>query len=377
MPVATLCRVAKRVLILTKSMGPGGAERLIVNGVLHGGEQFEYQVAYVLSSEDHLAGELVAKGVPVHDLGARHDYDFAWLSRLRSLMRRERFDLVHSHLPYAASWGRLVARTLPRHERPKLVYTQHTPVAVTPLPVRLFNQATMGLDDLVITVSEDVRASLPRGARHRAEVVHHGIDPPATGTRDEQQALRQELGIGEDLVLSLTVANLRAQKGYDVLLEAARLVIDRGVPIVFLAAGSGPQASELNQLHERSGLGQAFRFLGHSTRVALLLGAADLFVLPSYDEGLPLALMEAMAAGKAIISTAVGGVPELIVDGVNGLLVPPGQPEALAEAIASAACDPGQRASLGVAASVAAASLDAGATTAHIEGRYRALLGLP
>jgi len=362
--------------MLTKSLGPGGAERLIVNSVLHGTqESFGYQVAYVLSSESHLAPELARHGIPVHDLGARNDYDLRWLPRLRTLLRRERFDLVHSHLPYSAALGRLVVRSLPRAGRPRLVYTEHCDWARTALPVRALNRLTIRDDSAIIAVSEAARAALPTAVRRRAAVVVHGIDPPAATTAAERAATKARLGAGDGQVLALTVANLRPQKGYEILLEAARSIIARGLPVTFVAAGSGPLEGELRAIHERTGLGEAFRLLGHRDDVAQLLGAADLFVLASHYEGLPLALMEAMAAAKPVVTTSVGGIPDVVVDGHNGLLVPPARPDLLADAITALAKDPARRLALGTAARETSARFDARAASSRVEACYRSILG--
>ena len=130
-----------------------------------------------------------------------------------------------------------------------------------------------------------------------------------------------------------TVANLRTEKGYDVLLSAARLVLERSDEVVFLSVGQGPLEQELLRRHDELGLGDRFRFLGFSEHALGLLAASDVFCLGSRQEGLPLAFMEATALGLPVVVTAVGGLPQFVEDGVNGLLVEPERPDRLATAL--------------------------------------------
>ena len=142
--------------------------------------------------------------------------------------------------------------------------------------------------------------------------------------------MRAELGVADDEVLALTVANLRSEKGYDVLLDAARLVVAEGVPVRFVSVGRGPLEAQLAAAAEAAGLAEHLRFLRTRTDTPRLMTGADLFVLPSHQEGLPVALMEAMSAGLPVVATIVGGVPDMVTDGVEGLLVPPGRADLLA-----------------------------------------------
>ena len=125
-----------------------------------------------------------------------------------------------------------------------------------------------------------------------------------------------------------------------------------------LAVGQGPRSSEIADLHRALGLGSRFRLLGFRTDVPDLLAASDLMVMSSLTEGLPVSIMEAMSQGLPIVATAVGGVPEAVTDGRNGLLVPSGSPEALAEAIGRVAGDDALRERLGRAALEAGKAFD-------------------
>jgi glycosyltransferase involved in cell wall biosynthesis len=369
------------VLLVIKVLGHGGAERLLVDMVARRDvESFHYEVAHVLSSEDGLVSTIVANGTPVHSLAAGGNWDLRWVARLRALVIAGRFDVVHFHLPYTASLGRLAMATLPRSSRPAIVYTEHSVWDKMALLVKALNRSTIGMDDSLIVVSEAARDALPDALQGRARVIVHGIDlsrsAELVARRDEVRAsVRAELGVPDGDLLVLTVANLRPEKGYDVLLGAARLIADRRVPVRFAAVGRGPLAGELESRRRELGLGEQFRFLGERDDVLRLLTGCDVFVLPSHQEGLPVTLMEATSTGTAIVATAVGGVPQVIVDGVDGVIVPPGVPSALADAIERVVTDSELRRRLGEGAAARSGMFDVSVASREVEDIYRQLAG--
>jgi glycosyltransferase involved in cell wall biosynthesis len=250
------------------------------------------------------------------------------------------------------------------------VYTEHNRWPSHHPATRALNQATFALDDAVIAVSADVAESIAPKARARAEVITHGIDLARVRShRVDRDAVRAELGVGPDEVLAVTVANLRENKRYPDLLEAARRVVDAGAPVRFAAAGQGPLEAEIGALHDRLGLGDRFRLLGYRADALRLIAGADLFVLSSGHEGLPVAVMEAFALGVPVVATSVGGLAEAVTDGVDGLLVEPGDPAALAAAIVRAT-DPDLRARLATGAATAGERYSAAAPVARIEAIY-------
>jgi glycosyltransferase involved in cell wall biosynthesis len=146
-----------------------------------------------------------------------------------------------------------------------------------------------------------------------------------------------------------TVANLRANKDYPTMLRAARQLVDAGEPVRFVSVGQGPLSGELEEERDRLHLGERFRFLGYRPDPIRVLVAADAFCLSSRFEGLPIALLEAMAAGLPVVATRVGGIPAVVTDGREGRLVASGDPAALAAALAELR-DAGFRARCGAAA---------------------------
>jgi glycosyltransferase involved in cell wall biosynthesis len=210
-------------------------------------------------------------------------------------------------------------------------------------------------------------------------VIIHGVDVSRSAEmRIDKERIRREvrdeLGVREDDVLVLAVANLRPEKGYDILLEAARILLAGGAPVSFASVGYGPLADELNRIHSDLGLGDRFRFLGPRADVLRLMTAADVFTLPSRHEGLPVAVMEATSAGLPLVLSAVGEIPNLFTDGVDALLVPPGRADMLAIALERLIRNPTVREELGKAVLERSAMFDVTSAAHEVEDIYRRLL---
>jgi glycosyltransferase involved in cell wall biosynthesis len=223
-------------------------------------------------------------------------------------------------------------------------------------------------------VSQSNRAALPEAIRRRTKVIVHGVDveevrAAGAGAPD----LRAELGVPADHVLVVSVANLRAQKGYPTLLQAARTLVDAGLPVTFLALGSGPLEAELLAEHRRLGLADRFRFLGQRADALQFIAASDVLVLASDYECMPVVVMEAFALGTPVVATAVGELPAVIRDDVDGLLVPPRRPDELAAALQRLVEQPDLRARLAEAGRRAGERFDVRRATADVEAVYAEL----
>lgn len=321
-----------RVLWVSKGLGPGGAERLLLS-FARGGDhsRFSFHAAYLLAGKSQLAGPLRAAGVETTCLDASHLADPRWLIRLRRLLAAGRFDVVHVHSPLVGALVRPVAMTV--RPRPRLVSTAHNVWPSFHPATRALDRLTARLDDHAFAVSRAVHDSLPGRMRTSSEILVQGVDVDEIDRRRaERHERRAQLGVSDRRVV-ITVANLRADKDHPNLFAAAERVLADQSDVVFLAIGQGPLEKELREDLARRGLGERFRMLGHQEDPVAHLVAADVFVLASRHEGLPISLLEALAAGLPAAVTAVGGMPDVITDGVEGRLVPPQDPAALADAI--------------------------------------------
>jgi glycosyltransferase involved in cell wall biosynthesis len=273
------------------------------------------------------------------------------LSRLPEWVRTirdERPDVLHAHLlwPLSCKYG-LLASALAGV--PAVVATAHLFMDVSSKPVvRIQPRVIAWTVDRYLAVSECVARQLRHSFRipsRKIEVVRNGINL-ARFHAGPDAGVRASLTGGDDRPVVLTVARLEAQKGLHDLIDAARQVPHA----LFVVAGDGPERSRLEAQARSEGVGDRVRFLGHRDDIPELLACADVFVMPSLYEGLPLAVMEAMAAGTPVIATAIGGTDELIVDGETGVLVPPANPSALAAAIRMLLDDPEHAKALACAA---------------------------
>ena len=368
-------------MLLIKGLGVGGAERLLLDVVAARDDtRFDYEVAHVLHAQDTLAPALRDQGVAVHDLGATSSADLRWTLALRRLLVRGGFEVLHSHLPYSAAFGRLVARSMPAGRRPVLVYTEHSLWDRAAVLTKALNRATVGADSALLVVSDAARQALPPALQARARVITHGVNRDrfarlAARRAEVRAEVRAELGLADCEVLALTVANLRSEKGYDVLVEAARRTAAAGAPVRFVSVGRGQLEPAVARAAEAPEAAGVLVFLGPRDDTARLMVGSDLFVLPSHQEGLPVALMEAMSAGLPVVATTVGGVPGVVAHGQDGLLVPPGDAAALAAAVTTVAGDAELRARMAASSARHSERFDVRRATRTIEAVYDELLG--
>jgi glycosyltransferase involved in cell wall biosynthesis len=289
-----------------------------------------------------------AAGVTVRQVPRVSDADVAW--RLPGLVRAlgvDRPAVFHAHLnwPLACKFGLVAARI---RRVPVVIGTVQLFVAVLVNRSVRFQQRIVSAGvHRYVAVSEEVARRMATCfgiSPAKLRVIHNGIDPGPFG-RPPDARLRTALIGDPHRPLVLTLARLAPQKGLDTLVAAARLVPEA----VFVVAGDGPERGALEAQAATLGLADRMRFLGHRRDVAALLDACDVFALPSLFEGLPLAVLEAMAAGKPVVASHIGGTDEAVLEGVTGLLVPPADPCALARAIRVVLADPALARRLGAA----------------------------
>jgi len=278
-------------------------------------------------------------------LRRRRKLELAAWARLALFLRRERVDVLHTHKFGSNVWGTIAGSAA---RVPVLLAHEHT-WSYEGQPLRRFldRELIARRADRFIAVSrEDQRRmiAVERVDPARTLFVPNGIPaaPVPTG-RD----VRAELGIAPGAAVVGTVGVLRAQKAHHVLLRAASELARDGSALTVLIAGQGPERGAIESLARELGIADRVHLLGFREDVSDVLAALDVAVSCSDFEGSPLAVMEYMEAARAIVATAVGGVPDLIDDGVHGLLVPPEDSHALAAAIGSLLADPQRARTLG------------------------------
>lgn len=336
-----------RVLHVVRSLALGGAERVVTEFALaHDRERFDPEICCVLEGGP-LSSELEQAGVPVHVLKRKGRLDARSVFALGALVRSRGIDVVHNHNLTALIVG--VPGALLGGAR-AIIRTEHNVSARPQVASLIASRAASLFEDAQIGVSEAVRVSHRRAGRipaRRFVTIRNGIDDDRlrhTSTRDR---MRAELGIPSGAVLCVTVGSLTPQKDHVNLLEAARRVLESRGDVIFAVVGGGPLEQALRTRVSELALGESIRFLGAREDVPDILRAADVFVLSSAWEGLPITILEAMASGVPCVVTDVGGNAEALEDGVSGLVVPPCDPGALAGAIERVASDAQLRGDLG------------------------------
>jgi glycosyltransferase involved in cell wall biosynthesis len=365
--------VRRRILVLIKGLGRGGAEQLVATASrFYDRERFDYEVAYLLPNKDDLVPQLEEAGLVVHCLGGAGP---RWIGRLRTLVADRGYDLVHSHLPYAATGARLGLRG-----RTRLVYTEHNVWDCYRPATRAANMLTLGAEDHVFAVSnvvaDCVRARPFSSLLHTPplEVLYHGIDPQAVDGWRRPNGVRAELGIPPDAFVVGTVANFRTEKGYRYLVEAARGASASRTDIRFVFVGRGPTEPEIRSLAHRLDLDDAIVFAGYRPDAPRICSAFDVFALASLQEGLSIALIEAMALGKPAVVTSAGGLAEVVRDGVDGFVVPPRDVATMSARFVQLADDPGLRSRLSEEAGTRALAFDIRTAVRRMEAVYQELL---
>lgn len=338
-----------RIALMLETDGPGGAETVLL------------QLAEELRRRGHdvmpvgpahgcgwLGGEFAARGFAPRTYALRRPLDWGCVTSLTALMRHHGTQVVHSHEFTMAVYGAVAARRAgARH-----VITMHGGrYYADAWRRRAALRWAMGHSAATTTVSSATAADLRRTlgiSEDRVRVVPNGIEMP----RGERAALRRELQVGEDELLVVAIGNLYPVKGHAVLLRAlAELEEQGGAPAWRLAiAGRGEEEQRLRDMAADAGIASRVHVLGFRSDAPDILAAGDLFVMPSLSEGLPLALVEAMATGLPIIASDVGGIPEVVARDQEAVLVPAASPPALAAAMRSLLGDPARRAAIGAAA---------------------------
>jgi glycosyltransferase involved in cell wall biosynthesis len=345
-PTTPLNRQVKVARIITRlNIGGPAIHAILLTQALNDSQFSSTLVSgYTAPSEGDMLHLARAKGVTplmVTGLGREIDprHDLAVLLRLYRLLRELRPTIVHTHMAKAGTVGRLAARLA---RVPIVLHTYHGHVfhsyfgALKTQTFIRIERALSRTTDLILTVGDKQREEILGygiGTPDKLRSVPLGLElKPFVESPKYRGELRAELGIPEETRLVGIVGRLVPVKGHTVFLRAAQIVCARTPSVKFLIVGDGELRDELEGQSRELGIDDRVEFLGWRHDLPRVYADLDLVALSSYNEGSPVALIEAMAAGRAVLSTDVGGVSDVVSDGVNGILVPPRDPEAMAEA---------------------------------------------
>jgi glycosyltransferase involved in cell wall biosynthesis len=342
---------ALHVLQLAHEQSQRGHDVLVVAGTLAAGEK----------SMEYVADEL---GVAVRRLPALQRElsvraDTTAIRELRRLVRQRRPDVVHTHTAKAGATGRLAALLL-RRPRPALVHTYHGHVLTgyfSPRRERVFRWIERVLSrptGALVAVSEEVRDDLVRlgvASPEGIAVVPYGFDLPSWSPSDDEARARTraELGLGDGTFAIGWAGRLAAIKRPLDLVRTLRGVVDAGVDAVLVVVGDGELRAATEEAARELGVADRTRFVGFQRRIRDWYVAVDAALLTSANEGTPVVAIEALAAERPVVATAVGGTPTVVTDGRSGLLAPVGDTAALAARLVELAGDPELRRRLGAA----------------------------
>ncbi len=327
-----------RILHVVSSLNIGGMEQFVVR--LAARQQAAGDAVSIMALQGGpLVEEAARLGVPVDVLGGRSRVLRA--CKGLSILMRLKPDIVHGHNATSLQYALLAHN----RARTKIVITWH---GRGKADYREPAQDLWKRVDRVVCVSDAVTCEASgRVPADRIRVIRNGIE--AAGPTRSRDVVRQELGLGDEFT-AIIVARIDRLKGHETLLRGWAELARMEVTPCLLIVGDGPERLAMERLVGEQGIASSIKFLGFRSDVADLLGAADLFVLPSLTEGLPLSILEAMAHGLPVVATRVGGIPEVVGNEREGLLVDTENPQMLAAAIARIVDDSELRVRLGESA---------------------------
>jgi glycosyltransferase involved in cell wall biosynthesis len=340
-----------RLLLLTDEMEVGGTQRQIVE-LARGldAQRFDVTVLY-FRERSFLVDTLEEAGVKVIQVPRHGRFDLSFVPRLSRSLAKHRFQVMHCFAFSGEFWGTLARALLPRRQRPVLISSVRGTYEWYSRTEWALKRWVTRQSALVIANSRvggdyaRTHLRLPPGA---VDVVYNGVlEQPVDDAL--WKSLRAQLAPEPEAVVALFVGRLVDHKNLPRLLEALKLARAQAPELVLWLGGSGPLQTETQAVAQRLGLDTCVRFLGERADTAALMAACDFVVLPSLREGLSNVLLEAMMCRRSVVSTTAGGTPELVVDGVTGLLVDPVDTDALAKALLRLARDSALRQRLGLA----------------------------
>jgi glycosyltransferase involved in cell wall biosynthesis len=346
-----------RICHVTKATGVAGSEKHLLT-LLTGLDKAKYQVTLVLLVErdkplDDYVQRFEERGIQVKRVLIRGDIDPLLVWRLYRLLREGNHDLVHTHLIHADLYGTLAAKLA---GAPIIVSTKHNDNAFRRHPFyALLDRLASKFADKIIVISDHLKrffVEIERLDPRKMTRIYYGLDAGWVEGQSSKTArpisIQEELGIPPDTPLAGIIARLNPQKGHTYLVTAFAKVVDSLPEARLLIVGDGNLREDLERQTKELRITRRVTFTGWRDDIPRIMAALNLLILPSLWEGFGLVLLEAMVMGKPIVASRVSAIPEIVVDGVTGLLVPPRDPEAMAKAIIALLQDKEQAEAMGL-----------------------------
>ena len=336
------------IIHLVEDLKIGGAERVIAD-IVEGldRKRFEARV-WCVARGGETADELMEKGVEVRILGISSYHNPLNIIRLSRLLKKEEPDIVHTHGYFASVIGRLAAK---KAGIPTIITHVHSTYWEYKKRHILIERYLSRFTHKIICCSEAVENFVTcheKIKNDKTVVIYNGVDEERFSPIQDPSSARARFGIDRESPVVGTVSSLTPHKGQGFLIQAAAKIRDKYPSTKFLIVGDGPLRLSLEEQAQRLGLQSSLILTGARRDIPELLSLMDIFVLPSSSrEGLGIAIIEAMAMEKPLVTTDIGGIPEAVQDGETGLLVPPGDSDALAKAIIELLDDPDRAKAMG------------------------------
>jgi len=324
----------KNILFVVNGLAIGGGELKVLDLVkglnLWYNDEFDCTVCSV-GQGGPLFERFEELGITPYVFEKKAAFDFSLIPKVAALIRDKKIDIVHTTLFYADVIGAFAARLAGVK---KIISWEAVTEVYTPKQIMAYKLASR-LYTKSVAVSRAIENKVQSKYKVPSEktiTIHYGVDLSRFYPfRDE--AMRMDLGFKKNDVVFGTVARFTEQKGHRYLIEAAKDVISKESSVHFVLAGDGPLREEIEGKISELGLDKNFHLLGFRTDIDKLLHSFDVFLLPSLYEGLPNAVLEAMAAGLPVIATAVDGTPEAVIHNESGILIEPKNPEAIRDSV--------------------------------------------
>jgi glycosyltransferase involved in cell wall biosynthesis len=335
----------RTILYLSTSSGPGGAEQVISN-LASLVDQRKFRPLLCLFRPGWIQERSEARGVRTFIIPTKGIADWRWAIRFKRLLEQESVDLVHAHEFDANVQGALVAGIsgIP------LVATVHGKNYFYEKLRRRFAYRWVSRHATMVAVSQDLKQFIIEKvgvSPDRIKVIYNGVDHLPSSEPSEVDQLRRELGISVNDRIVGVIGNLYPVKGHQYLIDGIPAILKQCPDTSFVFAGRGELEVRLKDQVRQLGLDNRVYFIGLRQDIPRILSMLNVFALPSLSEGLSMAILEAMIAGKPVVASHVGGNPELVVDQETGFLVPPRNSTALASRLITLLTNRDQAAAMG------------------------------